>query len=583
MLLFRKNDFFAVLLTIFLSVSGAFGQTTTDAYEKLWQVIQNDTVAKVKKLTYLEAYYHKAQIENNALEEYRALEKKSFLVPFNDAVLLLHQMSPLVQKINNDSLAGDFLNLNTGLYYSNRSYKEALDYAVQSEAFNEKTNNLYNLNSVRIDIGNIYYHTRNYNKALLHFTQAKDYYKTQKDANHQRAYVVTLYSLGKTYWQMGNVHLLTTTIKESEQAIALLQPRHQQLETAYVNYIKGGLAYLQQDYSTAQNYFEKALPVIKENEDFTNEYVIYLYLGKIAWQQNQKEKAVTYFTKIDALFKEKKFLNYELRATYDYLMAYYKETNQPKLQLQATESMIALNQQFEKEQQHLTHTLHYELDTKKLEASKTDLIQQLNNSKNILTIGFTLGGLLCLLLVGYGIWQYQQKKQWRFHYNTLLNEEGEVAVTENNIVENTTETPIENIPINEPLTQEQPHKPSVTELRLLQALELFETEKGFLKPIKLDDFAAQLNTNRNTLSTLINVHKNTNFNQYINRLRIKQLLTDLKANKQLRKVSMQDLAETYGFANAKTFTSQFKTETKLTPAYFIEQLEFDDLQNAKNV
>src|SRR5690554_8216946 len=83
--------------------------------------------------------------------------------------------------------------------------------------------------------------------------------------------------------------------------------------------------------------------------------------------QNQKQQAIVYFTKPDQLFQEKKFLNYELRETYDHLIAYYKETGQTELQLQATESLIALNRQFEKEQQNITSTLHKELDTKKLE------------------------------------------------------------------------------------------------------------------------------------------------------------------------------------------------------------------------
>ncbi|MDN3709714.1 hypothetical protein QW060_22470 [Myroides ceti] len=71
---------------------------------------------------------------------------------------------------------------------------------------------------------------------------------------------------------------------------------------------------------------------------------------------------------------------------------------------------------------------------------------------------------------------------------------------------------------------------TATEERLLLALQKFENEKGFLKPLKLDDFAAELNTNRNTLSKLINTNKGVNFNQYINSLRVKQVLIDLKNN-----------------------------------------------------
>src|SRR5690606_25974186 len=169
------------------------------------EVIQNDAVSNEKKIPYLDVYYQKARNESNLLEQYRALEKKSFIVPFADATALLHQMYPLVQKMDNDSIKGDFLNRSTVFYYKQRDFKDALYYAIESESFNEEINNLYNLNSVRIDIGNIYNHTRHYSKAIAYFTQAKEYYKTKKDYNHQRSYIVTLYCLSKTYWQLKDI------------------------------------------------------------------------------------------------------------------------------------------------------------------------------------------------------------------------------------------------------------------------------------------------------------------------------------------------------------------------------------------
>src|SRR5690554_5896209 len=216
-------------------------------------------------------------------------------------------MDPLVVSLKNDSLKGDFFNRSVVLYYKNRMFREALDFAIQSEAFNEKNNYPYNLNAVRITIGNIYYHTRNYQKAVDYFILAKDYYKTSSNYNHQRSYIVALYSLGKTYWQLEDTVALTATLEESERLLSRLKPVHKTLETAYLDYIKGGQAFLQKDYPAAQHYFETALPVIKQNGDFTNEYVIYLYLGKIAWMQNQKQQAIVYFTKPDQLFQEKSF------------------------------------------------------------------------------------------------------------------------------------------------------------------------------------------------------------------------------------------------------------------------------------
>lgn len=596
MISFKKILHLTLLLTILPLPIGSFAQTTSDSYEKLWNIIRSDTLSKEKKLHYLEVYYRKAQIEKNGFQAYRALEKKSYLVSFNDAVVLLQEMQPLVTELKNDSLAGDFLNLNTVFYYEHRVFDKALEYAIESESFNEKNNNIYSLNFVRITIGNIYYNTRNYEKALIYFTQAKEYYKTVRDENHRRSYVIALYSLGKTYWQLEDLRQLKATISESEGAIKLLQPKHQIFETAYLDYVKAGLAFLENDYSTAKYYFENALPIIKQNDDFTNEHVIYLYLGKIAWNQNQKSKAVTYFNKIDLLFQEKKFLNYELRETYEYLITYYKETEQPQLQLEATESLITLNRKFEKEQHNITKTLHAELDTKKLEIEREQLHKQLKSSKK--TYGFWLSilGAGLLSLTAYSYWQDKEKKKFKTKFEGLLqkiqSEKRSETVLQNateqeGILEEETNVKGASSNQSEIDSVKEEYNPDsksaavkATEKRLLRELERFEKEKGFLTTVKLDDLAKDFGTNRNTLSALINEYKG-NFNSYINKLRINQFLGDLTDQPEIRKLTITELAEMYGFTNAKTLTNQFKAETELTPSYFIKELELRDLKNNK--
>lgn len=575
---------------IFLLPFCSLGQTTADSYKNLWEVIENDSTSNEKKVDYLEVYYQKARNENNLLEQYRALEKKSFIIPYADAALLLHQMHPLVQKMENDSIKGDFLNRSTVFYYDNHDFKNALYYSIESEAFNEEINNLYNLNVVRITIGNIYYHTRYYDKAVTYFTQAKDYYQTKKDYNHIRGYISSLYSLSKTYLQLGNVNALTATIKESQQAILLLNPKDQQLETAYLEYVKGGLAFLQKDYAMAQNFFNKALPAIQQNGDFTNEHVIYLYLGKIAWQQNQKAEAMAYFTKIDRLFHEKKFLNYELREAYDYLIAYYNETNQPQLQLNATNSLMALNQQFEKEQQSITSILHQDLESKKITSQWQKLVSKYNLWISV------LGGVL-VLIAGYLFWKRKNRKK----HTTKESKQSEVIesseIFENHVVEikkteivktgsvdviKNNETTIEVLETEStteiPETQEKTERTTVlsaTDQRLLDGLNNFEQEKGFLDSVGLDDLAKQLNTNRSTLSSFLNEHKK-GFNAYINSLRIQQAVTDLKVDKELRKKTVKELAVIYGNLHPKTFASLFKVITGEMPALFIENLDKDD-------
>jgi len=590
----KKSYFFLLLLTIFPFAFCVSAQSTSDSYQKLWEVIVSDSTNEQKKLYFLEVYYRKAQIEKNTLEEYRALEEKSFMVPFDNAVLLLDKMRPLVEKIPNDSLKGYFLNRAAVLYYSNRFYKKALDFAIESEKFNRDINSLYNLNSVRIDIGNIYYHTRDYDKAILYFTQAKDYYQSNSDYNYRRAYVVALYNLAKTYLQSGNTNLLSETIAESKQAIAHIKPKYQAVETAYLNYLQGGLYFLQNNDEQAKQFLEQALPLIQQNNDFNTEHIVYLYLGKIAWRQNRKEVAISYFNKIDELFHQKNFLNYELRKTYEYLIAYYKETDSPEQQLQATESLIALNKQFEKEQLNITKTLHNELDTKKLETERAELQQLLKKNKYGYRIGLfiAVSGLLLMAILLFR--QIKARKKLKSKFDELLEKiqaeeqavENETIVSEVVSQEVTTEefvpnnqTPQKNNTATDQ-TNEQSAAVKVTEQRLLQALEQFEREKGYLKPIKLYELAKEFGTNRNTLSAIINEHKGT-FSAYINKLRIDQLLKDLVNQPHLRRLSLEHLADIYGFANTKTLTIQFKDETQLAPNYFIKQLELRDLELEK--
>lgn len=567
---------------IFLLPFCLFGQTTADSYKNLWEVIQNDAVSNEKKVQYLDIYYQKARTENNQLEQYRALEKKSFMVPFADATALLHQMHPLVQKMDNDSIKGRFLNRSTVFYYDNRDFKNALYYAIESEAFNEEIQNLYNLNSVRIDIGNIYHHTRHYSKAINYFTQVKKYYQTKKDYNYFRGYISSLYSLSKTYWQLKDINKLNATIQESEQAIKLLKPKDKQLETAYLEYVKGGMAFLQKDYATAQSFFNKALPAIQQNGDFTNEHVIYLYLGKILWQQEQKPEAIAYFIKIDGLFKEKEFLNYELREAYDYLIAYYNETNQPQLQLNATNSLMALNQQFEKEQQSITSILHQDLESKKITSQWQKLVSKYNLWISI------LGGVL-VLIAGYLFWKKSKNNKIQVIKKTEVADKDEVEIEKSletvAIIENAepsieaieNESVVENETELSETKQQGKSTPvlSATDQRLLDGLNNFEQEKGFLEPVNLDDLAKQLNTTRSTLSPFLNEYK-SGFSTYINSLRIQQAVTDLKTDKELRKKTIKELAVIYGDLHPKTFASLFKVITGETPVLFIENLDKEE-------
>src|SRR5690554_6378458 len=146
----QKTVFLLLISMFFLSGFSVFGQTPVNSYQNLWSAVHSDTVMNKKKLHYVDLYIQKARNEKNEMEEYRALEKKSYLVRFTEGVLLLRRMDPQVVSLNNDTLKGDFLNRSVLLYYKNRMFSETLDLAIQYASLHEKNNYPYNLNAVRI-------------------------------------------------------------------------------------------------------------------------------------------------------------------------------------------------------------------------------------------------------------------------------------------------------------------------------------------------------------------------------------------------------------------------------------------------
>src|SRR5690606_39524511 len=117
----------------------------------------------------------------------------------------------------------------------------------------------------------------------------------------------------------------------------------------------------------------------------------------------------------------KKFLNYELRETYDYLAAYYKETGQTALQLQANENLNLLSQQVEKEQKNITDRLHSELETKKIETERTQLQKKLNSNKRTYTSWLVIAGVVLLLLTVYSYRKNRDQKKLKQKFNELLD------------------------------------------------------------------------------------------------------------------------------------------------------------------
>ncbi|ANF52073.1 hypothetical protein A0O34_16805 [Chryseobacterium glaciei] len=108
---------------------------------------------------------------------------------------------------------------------------------------------------------------------------------------------------------------------------------------------------------------------------------------------------------------------------------------------------------------------------------------------------------------------------------------------------------------------------------LLKKLAKFEKENKYLqKDITLTWLASYLNTNTKYLSETIRIHKEKNFNSYINQLRIKYITNKLYEDIQYREAKIVSLAKDCGYSSSQVFVIAFKKENGFSPSFFINNL-----------
>ncbi|MGE8431541.1 AraC family transcriptional regulator [Chryseobacterium joostei] len=112
------------------------------------------------------------------------------------------------------------------------------------------------------------------------------------------------------------------------------------------------------------------------------------------------------------------------------------------------------------------------------------------------------------------------------------------------------------------------------EEKILKKLESFENSTIFIKKsFSLSALATYCDTNTKYLSIVINSHKQKDFNNYINELRIKYLVNKIRTEPQYLKYKIVSLAELAGFSTQSKFIGAFKKEMSVTPSVFIKSME----------
>lgn len=553
-----------IILSLFFCLSiQIFGQRIDSLNDKSnrYLVSKIDSLAFEKGSVLVQTYI-KAYIKNNKeRENFKSLSYAynvaifhfpDFAMEFSDSALWAAEMT------KDENLIGSALNERAGLYYDYRQYKNALDEFLKADSILNHTQNNFLKNKVNYSIGVIRLYLGHYREALQDFEGASLYFNSVDDIDDRLMLLRCLYRLGEVYQQTGQRKEAAATNllglqKATEQG--------EEYQIYYFNLAAGIDQYLAKDYVMATDYIEKSIPALENLDDFDVLQEAYYYLGRAYSELGNEQKAMRNFSQVDSLFLKNGFLNPQARGSYDWLIDYYRGSNDKEKKMYYINQLLKANQINTNNFQGLSYTLKTEYDTKRLEDAKSRLEQRFNNWIYI------WAGLL-ISMIGFIFFFFR-----KFH---KTNKEKRLLQQRFDRLKKQADLEQDHFVTNEKVgkvSKKQKIPKEVVE-SVLQKLQKFEDEKEFLNPkVDLNYLAKKFKTNRSYLSKMINEQKEMSFTPFLYNLRISYILELLKTNPKYRNYKVKDLALHCGFSDYRRFSDAFLSETGLRPNYFLEQIK----------
>lgn len=338
------------------------------------------------------------------------------------------------------------------------------------------------------------------------------------------------------------------------QQIKNIPRRNELLVSAYTN-LGYNLSEVKK-FAEAKSFFVKALALVGNDNHYLRSNILH-DIGFSYSQQNKPDSAVLYYQKSLKIADQYGFNEKKIEITKNLEEAYKKlgdPTNVRKYKLENLElkDSIAYNQKM--------------AVNKTLNQKEENFDQQLIKSHS-LSNGLIATCIILLLVLGVVV--YNTINLRKKHKKTVaqIYQQGITPVAYEEDPQETEGPSGNNIPADIKISPE-------AEEHILTGLKAFEEHLEFNnKNISRYNLSNTLNVNTKYLSAVIRKHKNFNFNQYINHLRINYIVNQLKKEPQYRKYKINHLAEITGYSSHSAFSLEFKKITGMHPSAFIKALE----------
>ncbi|WP_299444014.1 helix-turn-helix domain-containing protein [uncultured Aquimarina sp.] len=339
-------------------------------------------------------------------------------------------------------------------------------------------------------------------------------------------------------------------------------------------YIKKGMVYYyQKKYDKSLNFLFKSRNILSEEEINNKSFPIIntnYFIAGCYYQQGYHDKAIKVLVNSIENFEETDFLKPPAIRSHLLLANCYNEKKEYEKASLWHNKYITLNESYQEDKDQTVDIIH-EKETDKLQEEITRLgNEQVENEKvkkyTFWILLITSTALICIIFM-----YIKKQRSNKTLFDTLIKEINNlesVKQTATSIKESPKEIIIDDQKVNE----------------IIKGLEKLESQEYFLKSdCNLRSIAKKLKTNATYLSKTINTHKEKNFTEYINDLRIEYVLKRLKNDKRFRSYSIQSIASEIGYKSSYSLVKHFKAKTGINPSYYIKHIEKHHLSEEINV
>jgi AraC-like DNA-binding protein len=456
------------------------------------------------------------------------------------------------------------LMLSATLYDQSGEFEKSLEYALRSEKLIENTDNI----SWK---ARIYGFLATHYRYVRLFDKSKKY--TELGINTVKGITNNELSnnvMAKMMQEMAYYHIEQKDYKESITKIELAKLYLSKIKSDDIfpvinnEQLLGYNYYCLSDLEKSLQHYENALELSKGLPENYLTGLVHNGFAQIYLKKKQLEKAKEHLDIARRIADESEYLSLKSEV-YDTSEKYYALTRNIDDFVKTKDKHDTIKKALLNNAQSFVNKSYSKMEDENLEIKKTDSVKTIISGISLL--------LVTIVITIFFLYRKKQKKNTDKFRKLLedLDKNEIIPITygiSNSISDH--EFIEEDMDLN---AEEIFTIPKITIQKILDKLEEFEKSKSYLNnSISLSYLATYCDANIKYLSYVIKTHKNNDYNNYINDLRINFIIDKLRNFPKYRNYKMSALAEEAGFSSGNKFSTIFKKTTNIPPSAFIKYL-----------